>query len=331
MSPQANTDQKFQVRRQGRRLGPFNRTQIDRMIARQQLGPKDEISPAGQNQWQRVDQWQLDQQTPVAQRTTGGQGAGNEANRPDLDSHSQPGSDSLFAGEASAGEASAGEVSVGDWYVSVDGNRQGPMDEHMLGRWISERRINAETLVWRSGMQDWSPARDVLPAALLVSSPAAATAAPMSNFATSGAGNDPGNVLGNDPGDGGYALRDLRSRRAFWVLAVCIITYIFAAESFAIGIFQIYTAVATRRIESSGLVALWAVSCLIFAGLLLMTAIEITKLLSHTNRQGESADPVAVARHEHRMWLFGGLTAAFIIANQVILAIFFLITIAQAT
>lgn len=308
----AQADQKFQVRRQGRRLGPFNRTQIDRMIDRQQLGPKDEISPDGQNQWHRVDQWQLDQQTTVDQGITDSQGAGNEANRSEMDSHSQQ----------TSASASAGEAFGGDWYVSIDGNRQGPMDEHMLGRWISERRINAETLMWRSGMPDWKPARDILPAALMAS-PLAAAGTPMANFATSG--------VADDPGGGGYALQDLRSRRSFWVLTVCIITYIFAAESFAIGIFQIYTAVATRRIESSGLVALWAVSCLIFAGLLLMMAIEITKLLSHTNRRGESENPLAVARHEHRIWLFGGLSAAFIIANQIVLAIFSLITIAQAT
>ncbi|MFG0253539.1 MAG: hypothetical protein ACF787_00345, partial [Rhodopirellula sp. JB053] len=124
---------------------------------------------------------------------------------------------------------------------------------------------------------------------------------------------------------------DLSSRRFFLLLIVFIITYIFAAESFALGLFQVYTAVATRRLESSGLIAIWAVSALLFSGLLLMMAIEMTKLLSKSRRRGEAEDSVAVARHEHRLWMFAGLSAAFIIANQFVFAIFLLITIAQTT
>ena len=314
MSTSSQSGEKFQVRRQGRRLGPFQRAQIDRMIARQQLGPKDEISPVGQNQWQRVDQWQLDQRVPDDAVTSADTGTSKESGGSEVNTG--------HIGANTASAASSAGVSVasaGDWYVSVDGNRQGPIDEHTLGCWISERRIQAETLVWRSGMQDWKPAREVLPAALV--SPASATSVDSSS--------NPSGSLATD--DTVYALRDLRARSAFWVLTVCVITYIFAAESFAAGVFQIYIAVATRRIESSSFVALWAVSSLIFAGLLLMTAIELTKLLSHKNRQHELVDPVAVARHEHRVWLFGGLSAAFIIANQVVLAIFYLITIAQDT
>ncbi|MEO9592129.1 GYF domain-containing protein [Rhodopirellula bahusiensis] len=307
MSSTAEADEKFHIRRQGRRLGPFDRSQIDRMIARQKLGPKDEISLAGHNQWQRVDQWQLDQQATVDPGSKIDDAIGEEVS-------GIPNSGSNTAG--------ANNAAVGDWYISNNGDRQGPIDEHTLGSWISEQLINAETLVWRSGMQSWKPAREVLPAAL-VSSLAAATHDSMSNSVSSS--------LPNDPGDGGYSLRDLRSRRAFWVLTVCIITYIFAVESFAAGLLQIYAAVATRRFENGGLVALWAVSSLIFAGLLLMTAVEITKLLSKMSRRGESENSVAVARHEHRVWLFAGLSAAFIIANQIVLAIFFLITIAQAT
>ncbi|MDV6030575.1 MAG: DUF4339 domain-containing protein [Phycisphaera sp. RhM] len=316
MSSTTDAEEKFQVRRQGRRLGPFSRAQIDRMIARQQLGPKDEISPAGNNQWQRIDQWQLDQQVPVDSGSTIDDAIAKDPSPPKAVGVSRPTSDS----------ASAGDAAAGDWYVAIDGDRQGPFDEHTLGRWISERRINAQTLVWRSGMQDWTLAREVLPAAL-VSTPSSGTGDPASSFVPNFASSS----AATDPGDGGYALRDLRSRRLFWMLTVCVITYIFAAESFAVGLFQIYTAVAIRRVGSVGLVALWAVSSLVFASLLLMAAVEMTKLLSMMNRRRGSEDPVAVARHEHRVWLFAGLSTAFIIANQIVFAIFLLFTIAQAT
>jgi len=312
MSSTSESDEKFQIRRQGRRLGPFSRMQIDRMIARQQVGPKDEISPAGNNQWQRIDQWQLDQQPSIDRGSTIDDATVHDGSLAQAAGTSNPGPKSARVSDAAAG----------DWYVAIDGDRQGPIDENTLGLWISERRIHADTLVWRSGMQDWKPAREVLPAALM-SSASAPSRRPASNFTSSSAATD--------PGDGDYALRDLRARRLFWVLTVCVITYVFAAEAVALGLFQVYTAVATRRVESGGLVALWAVSSLIFAGLLLMTAVEMTKLLSKLNRRGESEDPVAVARHEHRIWLFAGLSAAFIIGNQIVLAIFLLITIAQAT
>lgn len=321
MSTSSQSGEKFQIRRQGRRLGPFQRAQIDRMIARQQLGPKDEISPVGQNQWQRIDQWQLDQQVPDDSEISIGTGTSKEPNHSGIDGNGIDGNTAFAPNPTGVSATPSGE-----WYVSVDGDRQGPIDEHTLGRWISERRIHAETLVWRGGMQDWKPAREVLPAALMTSTSGDAA----SNLSGLSATN---NSAANHSvtSDAGYAIRDLRSRRAFWVLTVCVITYIFAAESFAAGVFQIYLAVATRRIESSGLVALWAVSSLIFAVLLLMTAIELTKLISHKNRRGELEDPVAIARHEHRVWLFGGLSAAFVIANQIVLAIFYLITIAQDT
>lgn len=307
MSSTAEADEKFLIRRQGRRLGPFDRSQINRMIARQKLGPKDEIALAGNNQWQRIDQWQLGERASVDPESKIDEVLGEQvADLPD----------------AASNNPRADDLDAGDWYVSNNGDQQGPIDEHTLGSWISERRINAETLLWRNGMQGWKPAREVLPAAL-VSSLSPATHGQVSNLASSS--------MRTDSNDGGYSLRDLRSRRAFWVLTVCIITYVFAVESFAAGFLQIYAAVATRRFDNGGLVALWAVSSLVFAGLLLMTAVEMTKLLSKMSYLGNSENSVAVARHEHRVWLFAGLSAAFIIANQIVLAIFFLITIAQAT
>ncbi|MFG0290169.1 MAG: DUF4339 domain-containing protein [Rhodopirellula sp. JB044] len=311
MSPTTEADKKFQIRRQGRRLGPFSRMQIDRMIARQQLGVKDEISPAGNNQWQRIDKWQQEQQkTRHTEQASHDSVAENSSAEAVIDASPSPAS------------APPEDTETGEWYVADDGKRQGPINEHDLGRWISERRIDAQTLVWRSGMQDWKPAHEVLPAALLI---------PSTTSPNNSAPNFSSTYATTDPDDARYALRDLSSRRFFWLLIVCVITYIFAAESFALGLFQVYTAVATRRLESSGLIAIWAVSALLFSGLLLMMAIEMTKLLSKSRRRGEAEDSVAVARHEHRLWMFAGLSAAFIIANQFVFAIFLLITIAQTT
>ncbi|MCC9602654.1 DUF4339 domain-containing protein [Stieleria sp. JC731] len=277
------------------------------MIARQQLGPKDEISTAGINHWQRVDQWQADRLGPIT---------------------SEPKPDDAAAAKA---DGTSNELSpptqnsgaeTGEWYVAIEGERHGPIDEHTLGRWISERRINAQTLVWRTGMHEWSTVREALPAALISS--------PTTSIDHTSLNLSPSSVEVNRE-DQNYALRDLRSRRLFWILSTCVITYIFSAESFALGIFQIYTAVATRRVENSGLVALWALSSLVFAILLLMAAIAMTKLLGQLHRQYGSDDSVAIARHEHRVWMFAGLSMAFIIANQIVFAIFLLFTIAQAT
>jgi hypothetical protein len=49
-----------------------------------------------------------------------------------------------------------------EWYVGRDGQRLGPYTADEIEDYIQQRRIEPTDLVWREGMAEWLPARDVL-------------------------------------------------------------------------------------------------------------------------------------------------------------------------
>src|SRR5437773_1112513 len=50
-----------------------------------------------------------------------------------------------------------------DWYYVEQSKSVGPLSEEEFGRLAASGRIQAETLVWREGMPNWVPYRDVAP------------------------------------------------------------------------------------------------------------------------------------------------------------------------
>jgi len=44
------------------------------------------------------------------------------------------------------------------WYASLGGDRKGPMDDKALASLISSGKVSRDTLVWRQGMGEWTPA-----------------------------------------------------------------------------------------------------------------------------------------------------------------------------
>lgn len=51
-----------------------------------------------------------------------------------------------------------------NWFYESGGQQQGPVSESELDRLIAEGRITMATLVWKEGMNDWRPLREVRPA-----------------------------------------------------------------------------------------------------------------------------------------------------------------------
>lgn len=50
------------------------------------------------------------------------------------------------------------------WYVRPpSGGQYGPADGDVMRRWITEKRVSAEGLVWREGWAEWKKGRDVFP------------------------------------------------------------------------------------------------------------------------------------------------------------------------
>jgi membrane protease subunit (stomatin/prohibitin family) len=77
-----------------------------------------------------------------------------------------------FALGQKMGEAMAAPPAPPGYYLGSGGTRRGPFDLQALGAEAAAGRLTADTLVWRTGMAGWVPARDVPElAALLRASP----------------------------------------------------------------------------------------------------------------------------------------------------------------
>ncbi|MCR4809054.1 MAG: DUF4339 domain-containing protein [Prevotella sp.] len=55
----------------------------------------------------------------------------------------------------------------GVYYVAIDGQPNGPLDEKELARLIYDRKVTKDTLCWLPGMAQWKPVSEV-PAVLRI-------------------------------------------------------------------------------------------------------------------------------------------------------------------
>ncbi len=84
-----------------------------------------------------------------------------------LGAHDQAlGMDTSAATQIGAGEAAPAELPPplpdgASWYFAKGGQRQGPTSVGEVRRLLRAGEIDDDTLVWRQGMADWQPARDV--------------------------------------------------------------------------------------------------------------------------------------------------------------------------
>src|SRR5471030_1450735 len=50
---------------------------------------------------------------------------------------------------------------MSDWYYAVDNEQKGPINESELKENIAANKLPADTLVWKDGMDNWTPANQV--------------------------------------------------------------------------------------------------------------------------------------------------------------------------
>ena len=91
------------------------------------------------------------------------------------------------------------------WYYALNGQRLGPIGENEFARLVTDGVIRPETLVWRQGMANWQPYREIAPAAPpvpplppVVASPTAQVA-PLPASVPTAAQPLPGTVVSNNP------------------------------------------------------------------------------------------------------------------------------------
>lgn len=100
------------------------------------------------------------------------------------------------------------------WYVRPpSGGQYGPATTQMLLDWIAEKRVTADALLWREGLDSWLSARELVPesfggsSAMALSDPPPAPVAKPTpptkktsdNIATNGPANAPANPVASDP------------------------------------------------------------------------------------------------------------------------------------
>src|ERR1700679_3942544 len=50
---------------------------------------------------------------------------------------------------------------MSDWYYAADNEQKGPVNESELKANLASNKIPADTLVWKDGMDNWTPANQV--------------------------------------------------------------------------------------------------------------------------------------------------------------------------
>lgn len=76
-----------------------------------------------------------------------------------------------------------------NWYYAVGGQQQGPIDSDQLDALVNAGTIAPDTLVWREGMANWQPLREVrLPTAAAAAAPPVVGPAPTPEAETGSAG-----------------------------------------------------------------------------------------------------------------------------------------------
>jgi len=50
---------------------------------------------------------------------------------------------------------------MSDWYYAADSEQKGPINESELKASLASGKLSAETLVWKDGMENWTPASQV--------------------------------------------------------------------------------------------------------------------------------------------------------------------------
>ena len=47
------------------------------------------------------------------------------------------------------------------WYISIDGQQYGPIDDEQLHQWVEQEKVHRHDLLWSEGMDAWQPAETV--------------------------------------------------------------------------------------------------------------------------------------------------------------------------
>jgi len=117
------------------------------------------------------------------------------------------------------------------WYVRPpSGGQYGPADGDVMRRWISEKRVSAEGLVWREGWPEWKKGAEVFPQLSGTPVPpigAPATAATPTPKVASDSGGDAESAPSKDS-PSSYAARARKKKKGAGIMAIVILGLLIA-------------------------------------------------------------------------------------------------------
>ncbi len=135
--------ERIYIRFKGRVLGPLTQAKAAEMVRRGQITKQHELSSDGQT-WRPAEEFtalfapskaKVDSETRTPAATPG----------------------VIPDGQLAIATPLADE----DWYANFDGTNQGPTSEQGMRAWIAAGKVRPDTMVWKSGMENWLEARHV--------------------------------------------------------------------------------------------------------------------------------------------------------------------------
>ncbi len=274
-------EDRYYIRFKGRVLGPMSGEKTKELVRRGQITRVHELSPDG-IEWRKAEEFEeFYPKKAIIQATT-----------------------ELVTEQKRSQPAESAE-----WYVHMDGQNHGPVEESNIRMWISSGRVTTESLVWKEGMPEWLAAELVKPQWFAGLSASVSAAKPTESFSE----------YSNE-----VFCEELRSR-VFWIYTTSIIGIFCCGSAFIFCLFNLVTlVVAPIGSGQSVIVRLlfflangWFSGFGLFCGILLLRYANDVAVLKH------APTPQNVLRSVRRLssfWLFAGI--------QVLTSVLFFLTIA---
>lgn len=155
------SDDRYYVRFRGRTLGPFDENKLRGLIKRGQVTRMHELSSDGTS-WQPGEAFT--ELFPAAANPLTSQ-------------------ESTSVQEAV--QQNAPQAEEAEWYAHINNENKGPVTKSRLAEWVAAGAITPESLIWKTGTEDWEPASVAAPE--LFAQPIATTSAVTDFGGTAGA------------------------------------------------------------------------------------------------------------------------------------------------
>ncbi len=292
-------DDKIYVRFRGRSVGPLTSQKIQDMVRRGQITRLHELSGDGST-WTRADEFREFFATMRAEITKNLGPLSTTAPHPATAAAMEPAVGSFLNPQPAA------EPKV-EWYAHIDDEHQGPMTLDVMRQWKESGRVQGNTLVWRTGLDTWLPAKKALPE-LFATVPSKPVSSAPEEAARSASADEPSST-------GFAAIAAEMDRRRGWASFFGIILMLLSCLMI-VGHSMTILVAASEGSEGESMIPMliggilgiaFAVTVLIAGVLILRYCIKVKVFAA---RQSDSS-ALEVTRRLSAFWSFAGIASLF--------------------